>query len=55
MIAHLGAVEQRALSDHGRDAQFDLAAVLSRYAEMLNTGTASKVARLPGRKTRAAK
>ena len=55
MIAHLGSVEQRALSDQGRDAQFDLGAVLSRYAEMLNTGTASKVARLPGRKARAAK
>jgi DNA-binding GntR family transcriptional regulator len=55
MIAHLGSVEQRALSDQGRDAQFDLGAVLSRYAEMSNTGNASKVARLPGRKTRAAK
>jgi DNA-binding GntR family transcriptional regulator len=55
MIEHLGAVEQRALSDQGRDTQFDLGAVLSRYAGMLNPGNASKVARLPGRKTRAAK
>jgi DNA-binding GntR family transcriptional regulator len=55
MIDHLGSVEQRALSDQGRDAQFDLGAVLSRYAGMLNTGNASKVARMPGRKTRAAK
>src|SRR5882724_8164127 len=55
MVAHLGSVEDRALSDQGRDAQFDLRAVLSRYAEALDTGNASKVARLPGRKTRAAK
>jgi DNA-binding GntR family transcriptional regulator len=55
MEHHLGLVEHRALSDQGRDAQFDLGAVLSRYAEGMDTGTASKVARLPGRKTRAAK
>jgi len=55
MDHHLGAVEHRALSDRNRDAQFDLGAVLSRYAEGMDTGTASKVARLPGRKTRAAK
>src|SRR6266481_2846584 len=55
MDHHLGAVEHRALSDQNRDAQFDLGAVLSRYAEGVDTGTASKVARLPGRKTRAAK
>jgi DNA-binding GntR family transcriptional regulator len=55
MVAHLGAVEQRALSDQDRDAQFDLGAVLSRYAETVNTGNASRIARLPGRKTRAAK
>lgn len=55
MEQHLGAVEHRALSDHGRDAPFDLGAVLSRYAEAIDIGTASKVARLPPRKTRAAK
>jgi DNA-binding GntR family transcriptional regulator len=55
MEAHLGAVEHRALSDQGRDTQFDLGAVLSRYAEGVDTGNAQKVARLPGRKTRAAK
>ena len=55
MEHHLGAVEHRALSDQGRDAQFDLGGVLSRYVEQMNTGTASKVARLPGQKTRAAK
>ncbi len=55
MVAHLGSVEHRALADRGRDAQFDLGAVLSRYAEAQTAGNASKVARLPGRKTRAAK
>jgi Transcriptional regulators len=55
MDHHLGAVEHRALSEQNRDAQFDLGAVLSRYAEAMDTGTALKVARLPGRKTRAAK
>ena len=39
MDAHLGAVEHRALSDQGRDTQFDLGAVLSRYAEV-DTGNA---------------
>src|SRR6195952_5648983 len=53
MDHHLGAVEHRALADQDRDTQFDLGAVLSRYAEAIDTGTASKVARLPGRKTRA--
>ena len=55
MDHHLGAVEHRALLDQDRDGQFDLGAVLSRYAEALDTGNASKVARLPGRKTKAAK
>jgi hypothetical protein len=55
MEHHLGAVEHRALLDQGRDAQFDLGAVLSRYAEAADTRGPSKVARLPKRKTRAAK
>jgi len=50
MEHHLGLVEHRALSDDGRDAQFDLGAVLSRYAERLETATATKVTRLPKRK-----
>src|SRR3981189_160880 len=33
MDHHLGSVEHRALLDQDRDAQFDLGAVLSRYAE----------------------
>ena len=36
MDHHLGSVEQRALLDQGRDAGFDLGAVLSRYAEALD-------------------
>ena len=55
MEHHLGLVEHRALSDEGRDGQFDLGAVLSRYAEKLETATTPKVARLPKRKTRASK
>jgi DNA-binding GntR family transcriptional regulator len=55
MDHHLGSVEHRALLDQGRDAQFDLGAVLSRYAETPDTGSPSKVARLPKRKARAAK
>ena len=55
MDHHLGSVEHRALLDQGRGGQFDLGAVLSRYAEGLEAGSASKVARLPRRKTRAAK
>ena len=55
MEHHLGLVEDRALSDHGRDAQFDLGAVLSRYAEGLDGGNAPKIARLPRRKLGAAK
>ena len=54
MDHHLGSVEHRALLDQGRDAQFDLGAVLARYAEAQDAGS-SKVARLPRRKTRAAK
>jgi DNA-binding GntR family transcriptional regulator len=55
MDHHLGSVEHRALLDQGRDAQFDLGAVLSRYVEAADTNGPSKVARLPKRKTRAAK
>jgi len=55
MDHHLGSVEHRALLDQGRGGQFDLGAVLSRYAEGLDAGSASKVARLPRRKTRAAR
>jgi hypothetical protein len=53
MEHHLGLVEHRALSDEGRDAQFDLGAVLSRYADRLDAVGAPKVARLPKRKIRA--
>jgi DNA-binding GntR family transcriptional regulator len=55
MDHHLGSVEHRALLDQGRDAQFDLGAVLSRYAEAADAGSPSKVARLPKRKARATK
>jgi DNA-binding GntR family transcriptional regulator len=55
MDHHLGAVEHRALSDQNRDAQFDLGAVLSRYAEVADAGKLPTVARLPKRKARAAK
>ena len=55
MEHHLGLVEHRALADEGRDGQFDLGAVLSRYAEKLETATALKVARLPKSKMRASK
>jgi DNA-binding GntR family transcriptional regulator len=54
MDYHLGSVEHRALLDQGRDTQFDLGAVLSRYAQAQDAASA-KVARLPRRKTRAAK
>jgi DNA-binding GntR family transcriptional regulator len=54
MEHHLGLVEHRAL-DHGRDAQFDLGAVLARYAEGLDGGNPSKIPRLPRRKAGAAK
>jgi DNA-binding GntR family transcriptional regulator len=53
MDHHLGSVEHRALLDQGRDAQFDLGAVLSRYAEAMDTRNPAKVARLPKRKARA--
>ena len=39
MDHHLGSVEHRALLDQGRDAQFDLGAVLSRYAEAQDAGS----------------
>jgi hypothetical protein len=55
MDHHLGSVEHRALLDQGRDAQFDLGAVLSRYVEAADTGNPATVARLPRRKARAAK
>jgi DNA-binding GntR family transcriptional regulator len=55
MDHHLGSVEHRALLDQGRDAQFDLGAVLSRYAQVVETSSPSKVAPLPNRKARAAK
>ena len=55
MDHHLGLVEHRALSDQGRDAAFDLGAVLARYVEPADTASPSKVAPLPKRKTRASK
>ena len=55
MDHHLGSVEHRALLDQGRDAQFDLGAVLSRYAEAADTSHPPKVARLPRRKAPATK
>ncbi|MGZ5837685.1 MAG: GntR family transcriptional regulator [Xanthobacteraceae bacterium] len=51
MEHHLGSVEQRALLDQGRDGEFDLGAVLSRYADLDGTG-AAKVARLHRPKAR---
>jgi len=42
MDHHLGSVEHRALLDQGRGGQFDLGAVLSRYAEGLDAGSASR-------------
>ena len=55
MDHHLGSVENRALLDQGRDAQFDLGAVLSRYVQAADTGSPTKVAPLPRRKARATK
>jgi DNA-binding GntR family transcriptional regulator len=55
MDHHLGSVEHRALLDQGRDAQFDLGAVLSRYTEAADTSHPPKVARLPGRNAPATK
>jgi len=52
MDHHLGSVEQRALLDHGRDAGFDLGAVLSRYAEGFDGAASTKVARLVKTKAR---
>jgi DNA-binding GntR family transcriptional regulator len=53
MDHHLGSVEHRAMLDHGRDGQFDLGAVLSRYVE--DNATSPKVAPLPRRTKRAVK
>jgi hypothetical protein len=53
MDHHLGAVEQRAMLDQGRDGQFDLGAVLSRYVE--DNASSPKVARLPRRRKPASK
>ncbi len=52
MDHHLGSVEQRALFDHDRNAEFDLGAVLSRYTEALDGGSSVKVAKLPKQKAR---
>jgi DNA-binding GntR family transcriptional regulator len=52
MENHLGSVEQRALLDQGRDASFDLGAVLSRYTEALESGGSAKIARLTKPKAR---
>jgi DNA-binding GntR family transcriptional regulator len=52
MDHHLGAVEQRALLDQGRDAAFDLGAVLSRYAGQLEGASSAKVARMSKAKAR---
>ncbi len=46
MDHHLGGVEARALLDSGRDAGFDLGAVLSRYAGTLDRPGSTKVARI---------
>ena len=46
MEEHLGSVEQRALLDQGREAAFDLGAVLSRYVDNLDGAAVAKVARL---------
>jgi DNA-binding GntR family transcriptional regulator len=53
MDHHLGSVEHRAMLDQGRDGQFDLGAVLSRYVE--DNATSPKVAPLPRRTKRAVK
>ena len=55
MDHHLGSVEHRALLDGDRATQFDLGAVLSRYAEDSDAGNSPKVARLPKRKARGTK
>jgi DNA-binding FadR family transcriptional regulator len=55
MDHHLGSVEHRALLNQGRDSQFELGEVLSRYAEALGTGNLSKIGRLPRQKGRATK
>ena len=55
MDHHLGSVEHRALLNQGRDSQFELGEVLSRYAEALDTGNLSKIARLPRQKGRTTK
>jgi DNA-binding GntR family transcriptional regulator len=55
MDHHLGSVEHRALLDQGRDSQFELGEVLSRYAKAGDTGNSAKVAPLPRQKGRATK
>lgn len=55
MDHHLGSVEHRALLDQDREQQFDLRAALSRYVGAGDAGNPPKVARLPGRKVKAAK
>jgi DNA-binding GntR family transcriptional regulator len=52
MEAHLGSVENRALSDGERDKQPDLSAVLSRYTEALDSRTTAQITPLPKRKAR---
>jgi DNA-binding GntR family transcriptional regulator len=51
MDRHLGSVEQRALLDKGRDADFDLGGVLTRYAEAVEARTRPNLARLLKRNT----
>jgi DNA-binding GntR family transcriptional regulator len=55
MDRHLGSVEERALFDQGREASFDLGAVLSRYAGGLDSAGSTKVARLSRPKARGKK
>ena len=52
MDHHIGGVEQRALLDQGRDAGFDLGAVLLRYAGQLDGAVSTKVARIAKPKVR---
>jgi DNA-binding GntR family transcriptional regulator len=53
MEHHLGSVEHRALLDQDRENPFDLGAVLSRYADVVESSNPAKVTRLSRRKTRA--
>lgn len=52
MEHHLGSVERRALLDSGREAGFDLGAVLSRYTDAVDSGNSAKVTRLSRPKAR---